>query len=41
MDIRHTEPAYAHRLVRQSLLMRVQSEVDDVTHAQRVKIGEL
>jgi len=41
VEIRHTEPAYACRLVRQSLLMRVQSEIDDVTDAQRVDIREL
>src|SRR5215467_9363310 len=41
MDIRHAETADACRLVRQSLLVREEPEVDDVSYAERVYVREL
>ena len=41
MDVRHSETADARDLVRQSLLMAVKPEIDDVPDTQRVEIFEL
>jgi hypothetical protein len=41
VDIRHAETADARRLVRQCLLMGVEPQVDDVTDAESVDIGQL
>ena len=39
VDVRHAETADTCRLVRQSLLMGVKPEVDDVAHAQCVDVS--
>src|SRR5277367_5914105 len=41
MDVRHSKTAGARGLVRQSLLMAVKPEVDDMTDTQRMDLFEL
>src|SRR5256885_6097589 len=41
MDVCHSETAYGRCLVRQSLLMVVKPEIDDMPDTQRVEIFEL
>ena len=41
MDVCHSETAYGRCLVRQSLLMAVKPEIDDMPDTQRVEIFEL
>src|SRR6516162_11658503 len=41
MDVSHAEPADTCRLVRQSLLVSVETEIDDVADTQRLDVREL
>jgi hypothetical protein len=40
MDVLHAKPPDARGLVRQSLLMRGETEIDDVPHAESPDVGE-
>ena len=39
MDVYHSRPPDARGLVKQSLLMRVETEIDDVAHAESPDVG--